>query len=50
MTARWVAREKLKATFDTYQKGGCANVQPPTWGDYCREIGIVQQTANRWLN
>jgi len=49
----WTAREKLK------QKGGDRKSEEYqlnkssidfTWGEYCEEIGIVQQTANRWLN
>ena len=44
----WIARENLSEqgkrtdlTSEQKFKG---------WGIYCEEIGIAQQTANRWLN
>lgn len=45
----WISRKILKKNFDDWQVGGESNVPPPTWDDYCKEIGTERRTVNRWL-
>ena len=45
----WISRNILKKNFDEWQKEGGTLVPPPTWNDYCEEIGSSRQVVNRWL-
>jgi hypothetical protein len=44
----WIAPENLRNP----EGGRPANLNKnsgfQTWGSYCRDVGVAQQTANRW--
>jgi len=43
-----VAREILNKNFKAYQKRGEANVPPPpTWDQYCQDIGVEKRRINQ---
>ena len=44
----WVARENLSAPGKRTDL--TSELKFRGWGQYCEDIGIVKQVANRWLN
>jgi len=42
----WIAREKLSTPAWNKKSDG---TKVPSWAEYCEEIGLIKQVANRWL-
>ena len=44
----WTAREALSTPAWNKRSDG-TNDPPPTWAQYCEDIGLVKRTVDRWL-